>query len=240
MTDPAPGPALCRDCPVAERAVCAALPLDARERLARSGRRRQFARGDTLIAPDDADRHWATLLSGAAKIVAIDADGRERILGLVHPAGMVGQLFTAAPGQHVVALTHSEACVFPRATVEALSQAEPRLAGRLLEEIVRELDASRALLELIGGRDARARVAGLLLSFARAASPFPCHDAQRFALPLTRGEIAALLGLTIETVSRTLTAFEREGLMTRAGTHDIVVDDAVRLAAAAGAATASG
>ena len=58
---------------------------------------------------------------------------------------------------------------------------------------------------------------------ARAASHSPCHAADRFELPLTRGEMAGVLGLTIETVSRQLTALEREGVIERQGARGLVV-----------------
>ena len=55
--------------------------------------------------------------------------------------------------------------------------------------------------------------------------------AAAFDLPLTRGEIAALLGLTIETVSRQLTALERDGVIRRNGARGIELVDAARLEA---------
>lgn len=77
------------------------------------------------------------------------------------------------------------------------------------------------MLDLSRRKGAAARVAGLILAFARAASDSPCHPAQRFDLPLTRGEIAAMLGLTIETVSRQLGELEAEGAITRKGARGI-------------------
>lgn len=58
-------------------------------------------------------------------------------------------------------------------------------------------------------------------AFARAASDSPCHPAQSFDLPLTRGEVAALLGLTIKTVSRQLGELEASGAILRKGARGI-------------------
>lgn len=216
-------PIVCDSCPVADRAVCSALSHDDRGELARMGHHRRYARGETIVAAGDASAVCATLTRGAAKMSTIDRDGTERIVALVHPAGMLGQLFAPAATLHVTALTDSEACLFPRARFEALSEERPALARRLLAEVSRELEDSRHLIDLISKRQARGRVAALILAFSRAASPAPCHDESAFDLPLTRGEMAQLLGITIETVSRTLTALEGEGTIRRTGTHGITI-----------------
>ncbi len=225
---------VCDSCPVADRAVCSVLSNDDRGELARIGHHRRYARGETIVAAGDANTVCATLTRGAAKMSTIDRDGTERIVALVHPAGMLGQLFAPDATLHVTALTDSEACLFPRAQFEALSDVRPALARRLLTEVSRELDDSRNLIDMISKRQARGRVAALILAFSRAASPAPCHDEAAFDLPLTRGEMAQLLGITIETVSRTLTALQRDGLIRRTGSHGIVILDRSALTALAG------
>lgn len=224
-----PAPIVCDTCPVADRAVCSALSPDDRGELARIGHHRRYARGETIVAAGDSATVCATLTRGAAKMSTIDRDGTERIVALVHPAGMLGQLFAPTATLHVTALTDSEACLFPASHVAALSDARPALARRLLAEVSRELDESRALIDLISKRQAKGRVAALILAFARAASPAPCHDAESFDLPLTRGEMAQLLGITIETVSRTLTALEDAGVIVRQGSHGIAILDRTAL-----------
>ena len=84
-------------------------------------------------------------------------------------------------------------------------------------------------LALTGKPDAQARVAGLLHGFAQAASDSPCHPAQHFDLPLSRAECANMLGLTIETVSRKITALEKSGAIRRHGKRGIELVDPARL-----------
>ncbi|MET0372431.1 MAG: helix-turn-helix domain-containing protein [Sphingobium sp.] len=69
------------------------------------------------------------------------------------------------------------------------------------------------MIDIIGRRGAAERVAALLLVFARAGSHNPCGTADRFDMPLTRGEMAGLLGLTIETVSRQLSLLDKRGII---------------------------
>jgi CRP/FNR family transcriptional regulator len=220
----------CADCPVRDQAVCAALNESELSELSRIGDHRTYRRGETIFAAGDDSIACATLISGAAKLSAVDEDGVERIVALVHPAGFLGQLFAATSDLDAVALTDTRLCLFPRAGFERLMADHPRLTRAILERTQAELDASRALTRLIGRREVKARLAGLLLALARAASPSPCGSAEAFDLILSREEIAGLIGTTIETVSRRLTELERDGIIERKGARGLVIRDALALA----------
>jgi CRP/FNR family transcriptional regulator len=219
----------CSRCPVRHRAACAVLSDEEREALARSGRTRKLKRGELLFAAGDESAACATLLRGALKVTAVDEEGTERILALVHPSGFIGELFAPFAHHDVVALTDSELCVFPRSEMGRAVDLTPKLAQALLRRSQEELLESRALLALSGRRSASDKVAGLLIALAEAASDSSCHSARRFELPLTRGEMANMLGVTIETVSRALTRFEEDGLIKRHGARGIELIDPARL-----------
>jgi len=221
--------AACSGCPVRDRAACAVLTSEERAELAAAGRLVELSPGQTLFAAGDHSDACATLISGALKVTSFDREGTERILALVHPAGFVGELFTPFAHHDVVALSESRLCVFSRASFEAALRKYPALSQTLLRRASEDLYESRELMGLMGRRTAGAKVAGLLLAFARAASDSPCHAADAFELPLTRGDMAGLLGLTIETVSRQLTAFERDGAIRRNGARGIELVDPARL-----------
>ena len=223
----------CAACPVRDRAACAVLNDDERETLARAGRTRRLKRGELLFAAGDAQASCATLVKGALKVASVDEEGRERILALVHPSGFIGELFAPFAHHDVVALTDSELCVFARADMEQALTHHPKLTAALLRRSQEDLHQSRLLLELGGRRSASEKVGALLYGLAEAASGSPCHPAQSFELPLTRGEMAGMLGRTIETVSRTLTAFERDGVIRRDGARGIELVDPARLGGSA-------
>jgi len=218
----------CAGCPVRDRAACSVLSEAERDALARSGRTRHLRRGELLFAAGDEEAACATLVRGALKVAATDADGTERILALVHPAGFVGELFAPFAHHDVVALTDSELCVFARRDMGHAVDLHPALAQALLRRSQEDLHRARDLLAL-SGRSAAERLARLILAFAEAASDSPCHEAPHFDLPLSRGEMAGLLGVTIETISRTLGRFEREGLIARKGARGIDLLDPARL-----------
>jgi len=224
----------CDNCPVRDRAACAVLSESERDALSAIGRTRRLERGEILFAAGDENAACATLVSGALKVSSYDEEGDERILALIHPAGFAGELFQPFANYDVVALADSRLCVFTRTDMEAAIERYPALGRALLRRSQEDLHAARGLLSLTGRRDAKGRVAALVLALAKAASDSPCHPAERFELPLTRGEIANLAGLTIETVSRRLTQLEDEGIIAREGARGITLSDPTRLAAIAG------
>ncbi|MGB3712650.1 MAG: Crp/Fnr family transcriptional regulator [Erythrobacter sp.] len=224
----------CDTCPVRDSAACAVLSEEERTALATAGRTRVLERGEMLFAAGDEDAACATLISGALKVTAYDADGNERILSLVHPSGFIGELFAPFAHHDVVALTESRLCTFAKADIESAIESYPALARALLRRSQEDLLASRSLLELTAQASAETRLAALLHDFAAAASDTSCHIAARFELPVTRGEIANMLGLTIETVSRKLGEIERAGAISRSGKRGIEVVDPALLRSLSG------
>ncbi len=186
-------------------------------------------RGETLFASGDAGVAWATLITGALKISSFAEDGTERILSLVHPAGFVGEMFAPVERHDVIALTNSKLCVFARRDYERAIERFPALGRALLRRTAQDLFESRSTIDLMSRRNSQQKVAGFVLAIARAASDSPCHAASRFELPLSRDEIAGVLGLTIETVSRQLTKLERDRLIAREGRRGIRLADPARL-----------
>jgi len=219
----------CATCPVNETAACAVLTPEERGAMATAGRTRTLKRGEMLFAAGDENAACATLLTGALKVSAVDVDGNEQILALVHPAGFIGELFAPFAHHDVVALTESRLCTFARADIERAIEDYPAMARALLRRSQADLLASRNLLELTGHASAEARLAALLHDFAAAASDSSCHLAQHFELPLTRGEIGNMLGLTIETVSRKLGELEDIGAIQREGKRGIRLRNAALL-----------
>ncbi len=222
----------CATCRVRDSAACSVLTKDEREALSAAGRTRTLKRGEMMFAAGDEDAACATLVTGALKVCSTDVDGNERILALVHPSGFIGELFSPFAQYDVVALTDSKLCTFARADLEGAIERYPALSRALLRRSQEDLHASRVLMELAGKHSAAEKVGSFLLALANAASSSPCHPADHFDLPLSRGDMANMLGLTIETVSRQITRLEKSGAIRRNGSRGIeLVDPALLLAA---------
>ncbi len=223
----------CATCPVRDRAACSALSDVERNEIAKIGWHVTLAPGETLFARGSEELACATLMSGALKISNFSEDGIERILSLIHPAGFVGEMFAPIARHDVIALTESRLCVFSKDGYSRAIERFPALGRALLRRSTEDLFASRLMIDLLGRRNARQKIAGFILSMANAASESPCHPAGQFTLPLNRGEIAGVLGITIETVSRQFSSLEREKIICRKGARGIRLTDVSRLEVAA-------
>jgi CRP/FNR family transcriptional regulator, anaerobic regulatory protein len=111
----------------------------------------------------------------------------------------------------------------------------PHISHRLLEMTLDELDAAREWMLLLGRKTAREKIASLLAIIARRDVALGLRFGQiGFDLPLTREAMSDYLGLTLETVSRQMSALKREGVIVLEGKRRIVIPDFERLLALAG------
>lgn len=196
-----------------DQSLCGSLTDDELATLNRLGRHRQLARGETLVWAGDEALVCANLLAGVLKLSATTADGREQIVGLLYPADFVGRPFTEAAEHSITALTDAQLCVFPRKPFEAALEHHVRMERLLLRRTLAALDEARARMLMLGRMTAEEKVASFLLDLAGHLGGPQKTGEVTFDLPLTRAQIADVLGLTIETVSRQMTKLKRDGLI---------------------------
>jgi CRP/FNR family transcriptional regulator len=231
----------CSNCGVRDRALCGSLSDAELADLSKLGMQRRLVRGETLLRAGEPPLVCANLQSGVMKISSLTASGAEAIVGLVYPGDFIGRPYAASADHDVVALNDVSLCVFPRAAFERALSDHRRMEHVLLERTLVELDRARNWLVRMGRATAGARVAGFLDDMGRRLAISDCQrgdapagrPSRAFDLPLSRGEIADLLGLTIETVSRQMTRLRAAGIIDLPGGRAIVVRDPAGLAAAA-------
>jgi CRP/FNR family nitrogen fixation transcriptional regulator len=190
------------------------------------GLRQTYDRDETIFdegAP--ADRIYQ-LISGSLRTCRILRDGRRQIEAF-HFAGDVFGVEAGAT-YRVCAQTLSPAVVriMARPALEALSCERGDVARRLLELTTDSLRRSQDHVMMLGRRAACERVAALLLDLAERTGAQALLD-----VPMTRQDMADYLGLTIETVSRTLTQFQQDGLIALPTTRKVLLRDRARLEA---------
>jgi CRP/FNR family transcriptional regulator len=159
-------------------------------------------------------------------------DGRRQMVGLLLPSDFVGRPGRQTAAYDVTATTDLVMCCFRKKPFEELMSATPHIAQRLLEMTLDELDAAREWMLLLGRKTAREKIASLLAIIARRDAHLKLKQAKGstvFDLPLTREEMADYLGLTLETVSRQVSALKRDGVIELQGKRHVVVPDFDRL-----------
>ncbi|MCC6469666.1 MAG: helix-turn-helix domain-containing protein [Alphaproteobacteria bacterium] len=165
-----------------------------------------------IFSEADAADHVFTVTGGAVKIYKLLPDGRRQITGFLFPGDFLGLTHNALYAYSAEAMTATRLCRFPRKKLEALLDELPKLEQRLLGMASHELAAAQDQMVLLGRKSARERVVSFLLMLSGGAVRRGQPD-NPVAVPMTRNDIADFLGLTVETVSRTMTQLKTQHLI---------------------------
>jgi len=187
--------------------------------------KRRIMRGAALYRGHDPLQALYAVHSGAFKSVGISRAGEEKVTGFHLPGEVMG-LDAINNQQHsydAVALEDSEVCVIPYASLTALASRMPSLQCGLFRMLSGDISRDQGLMLLLGSMTAEQRIAAFLLSMSRRHQKLG-YAPDRFHLRMTREDIGSYLGLTLETVSRLLSRFHREGLIA-AQQRDIELKD---------------
>ena len=185
--------------------------------------RRSFAKGEELFAEGDVSDFFYKVVSGTVRTCKLLSDGRRQI-DAFHLAGDVFGLesgqdhrFTAEAVEEVVVEAYK------RSHFASLLHVNAAFGEQLMSSMLRNLERAHEHMVLLGRKTAQEKMATFLLDMAMRTAR---ND--RVDLPMQRTDIADHLGLTIETVSRTLTQMVRDGLikLAAAGRTIILADKA--------------
>lgn len=178
------------------------------------GRVRVVTEGTAIHRAGDPFRSVFFLKSGAAKRMLIQEDGREQILGFPMPGDIVG-MEAIDGGTHsttVIALDLCAVIEIPFEAIEAVAAENPAVARFLYHRMSAALRDEHGWMAALGLLNADERVAAFLLDLSQRFSARG-FSARRFMLRMTRAEIGSFLGLTLETVSRVFSRFQKLGLL---------------------------
>lgn len=215
----------CAHCAVRESAICHSLSDEKLEELSRHGRRQSVKRGQTLLWEGEESLLVGNVIDGVLKLSMSTWDGCDQTLGIAYPSDFIGRPFGRKSRQSVTALTDAQVCTFTRSDFDAFARHHPGLEHGLLERTLSELDHARQWMLLLGQKSAVQRMAAFLLETAARLASERDDGPIAFDLPFGRQEIAEILGLTIETVSRQITKLRSEGLIDTPAQRKIVILD---------------
>lgn len=171
-----------------------------------------FSKGDFMFSQDQQSGCVYVLTEGVAKILSVTPDGREQIVGFASPEKlMVGlqSLSNDNYAESAVAETNVAACKIRKRALLTAVTTNPEVALRLIDAMNAQLAMSRAMIRAGEHRSAVAKIAAFLLLLL----PTDKHDDRRHVLPVSRSEIASILGLSEETVCRQMAKMKRRGIL---------------------------
>jgi CRP/FNR family transcriptional regulator, anaerobic regulatory protein len=187
--------------------------------------RRRILAGQTLYRDGDRFQFIYAVRAGTLKSGLILADGREQVSGF-HIAGELVGLDGVAQGRHAstaIALEDTEICAIPYAHLTDLATGATGVHHVISRLMSREILREGSLMMLLGSMSADERLAAFLLNLSQRFGARG-YSEREFHLRMSRAEIGSYLGMKLETVSRTFTALQQEGLLEVDKRHIRILD----------------
>lgn len=205
----------CASCNLRE--LCLPVGLNAGELQQLDGlvaKRRSVARGDHLFRNGERFEALYAVRTGFFKTCVGSEDGRDQVTGFQMAGELLGLDGISSDHHHcdAVALEDSSVCVIPYAQLEGLSREFTVLQHQFHKIMSREIVRDHGVMLLLGNMRAEERLAAFLLNLTQRLQARG-FSASSLVLRMTREEIGSYLGLKLETVSRTFSRFQDEGLM---------------------------
>lgn len=205
----------CQNCSFAHLCIPVSLNKDEMESLDDIiNRKRPLHKNDELTAPGQAFTSLFAVRSGSFKSYITSTDGEQQITGFHLPGDIVG--FDGVDSEkyqsYTVALETSMVCELPYEKLDEMSAQFPSLRKQMLRLMSNEIQNDHDMMMLLNRRTAEERLTHFIIQLSERFSDrgFSAHE---FHLTMTRSEIGNYLGLTVETVSRLLSRFQKESLI---------------------------
>lgn len=184
----------------------------------------RVGKGDTLFDQGDSARACYVVLDGRIKLSQITPDGNQVVVHYVGPGEMlaVAAVFAGMgyPGT-AAAVQDCSLLAWDKPAATALMQRHPRIALNALEVVGKRFQALQARFSELATERVERRIARAILRLARQAGR-KVEEGVLIDFPISRQDIAEMTGATLHTVSRTMSAWEGQGLV-ESGRQRIVI-----------------
>jgi CRP/FNR family nitrogen fixation transcriptional regulator len=176
-----------------------------------------FGRNEEIFGESEAAEFVYKVLSGSVRSYKLLSDGRRQINGFYLPGDIFGVEFAEEHCNSAEAVSDCSLLLVKRSSLLKLAERDNDIGSRLLSVIVAELKRSRSHGSLLV-KSAQERLAAFLLEMAERLAGDGAVE-----LPMSRQDIADYLGLTIETVSRTLSQFAQSSMIQLVASRQVVL-----------------
>jgi CRP/FNR family transcriptional regulator len=205
----------CNDCRMSALCLPMALQADEIDRLNRIVERgRPLQRNEYIYHAGEPFKSIYAVRSGAVKGFTVNDEGVEQVTGFYLPGEIFGMDGIGHPNHinSAVALETAAICEIPFSRLEELSTQIPSLQRHFFRLMSREITNDQQLITMLSKNSAEERIATLLTSIS-ARNARRKLSGSRFRLPMSRADIGNYMGLTVETVSRVFSRFQKQDIL---------------------------
>jgi CRP/FNR family transcriptional regulator len=188
---------------------------------------RKYSRGQVIFFEGDMSDRLYIINRGKAKIYTYTKEGKEQILYLVSEGDFIGDLSLLKKDKYefnAEALEETNVCMLSKDDFDRVIRENPGITLNILEYVHDRIQRLERLIQTLSTKDVEARIAGLLISFAKEFS-HDDKDGLIIELPINREEMANYIGVTRETISRKLASLQDENIIELVGNKKIIIKD---------------
>ncbi len=192
-----------------------------------------LAPGQSLFFEGDDAKHVFDVLEGTLRVFRIISDGRRIITGFLNAGDMVGLSLKGTYLYSAEAITTTMVRRLGRRAFDMAVATSEELRPQMISHVCDEMAAAQDQMVLLSCKSAEERLCSFLLKEAKRSGTTLMAEVL-VDLPMTRLDMADYLGLTIETVSRTITKLTSKGVIGQVGRHSLRILKPMMLAQLAG------
>lgn len=189
---------------------------------------RTFHSGDPVFCEGDDSLFVYEVVEGVVRTSKILCDGRRQIISFGYPGDLIGISHDCRYHNDCEAISEVVVRVHRKNACSASITSDPQFCDRLLKHSAGEMNSMQEHFMMLGRKSALERVASFLIVLMERVGTRE-ESGTAFDLPMSRSDIADFLGLTIETISRTLTRLRKEGVINLPNAHHVVVQRSEQL-----------
>ena len=195
------------------------------DRLPVCGMQMDFSANEEIFGEEEEADFVYRVVSGAVRTTRLLSDGRRQIVGFYLPGEVFGLECGGAHRFSAEAIVESKIVLVRRSALQRVAARDSAVAHELWQVTAHDLEALQDHMLLLGRKNAAERVASFLRRVAKQTG------SSVIELPMSRSDIADHLGLTLETVSRTLSQFARSGAIRLTSARRVELKSLLPLAA---------
>jgi len=202
------------------------LPPSELEKIEKVGTRKKYNKNEIILKEDEAGSALFVIISGKVKVARTSPDGKEVILSILNESDFFGEM-AIIDGQTrsatITAIEDTELFIIQRNDFITLLTKHPEVSLSLLQELTKRLRAADVKIKALSLKDAEGKVATVLLQLADDIGKIKHGQVELENLP-NQQDLANMAGTSRETISRTLHAFAKKGLIEIDGSKIRITD----------------
>ncbi len=173
--------------------------------------RREYKKGEIIFSEGDVGNGLYVVETGKIKIFKLSFEGKEHIFHIYGPGKIFGEVPVFAGKDFPAfaeAIASSTLIFFPKKEISSLISENPSLAFNMMASLSMRLREFTVMVENLALKEVPARMASYLIVLSREQ-----NNTDIVTLPVTKNQIAGLLGTTPETISRVFARMINEKLI---------------------------